>query len=52
MEATESQFLRTVLNSPDEVKKFLIESGNEGKSTAPISFFSDEDRDKFLRHSD
>ena len=44
-----NRFLETVLNSPDKVKKYLIECGMKGKSTAPISFFREEDREKFIR---
>ena len=44
-----NQFLNTVLNSPKSIKKFLIEHGKEGKSICPISFFREEDREKYLR---
>ena len=46
-----NRFLETVLKSPDQIKKFLIDEGMPGKSTAPISFFAEEDREKFLRKS-
>ena len=49
MEIGESRFLDTVLNSPEQMKQFLIDNGIEGKSTAPIYFFSEDERDKFLR---
>ena len=47
-----NRFLETVLKSPDKVKKFLIDEGMQGKSTCPISFFSDEDKEKYLRRSE
>ena len=45
----ENQFMETVLNSPDSVKQFLIEHGKDGKPVSPISFFREEDRDKFIQ---
>ena len=41
--------METVLNSPDSVKQFLIEHGKDGKPVSPISFFREEDRDKFIQ---
>lgn len=44
-----NKFLNTVLNRPEDIKQFLIEEGSQGKSISPISFFSEEEREKFLR---
>jgi hypothetical protein len=49
METESNRFMNTVLNRPDEIKQFLIEDGIHGKSISPISFFSEDEREKFLR---
>lgn len=45
----ENPFMQTVLNSVDEVEKFLISNGNSGKPVCPIYFFSEDDKDKFVK---
>ena len=49
MEVGENQFLVTVLNSPESLKQFLIDNGNRPKRVSPISFFSEKNREKFIR---
>ena len=44
-----NEFLETVQNSPEQIKKFLISHGMKGKSTAPISFFREEEMENFIR---
>lgn len=50
MSTLENEFITTVLNSPEKLKRFLIDHGIEGKSICPIMFFDEEDKEKYLKN--